>query len=151
MQNNLRKEIESAKANNNKLVIASDLLYNLPPSPIDGPAFYLRKTQTYNLGIRDCVTEKAYTITWTETKAKRESEEISQKSTYIPCSEETTGHEALAVFTDNYIGQNKNWLIMSFWLQIVSEKKLKAIEHRFLVSGHKYLHCDREFCSYRKT
>ncbi|KAK4873944.1 hypothetical protein RN001_013304 [Aquatica leii] len=41
-------------------------------------------------------------------------------------------------------------LIATLWLQLVREHKLKSIEHRFLVSAHSYLPCDRDFFQIEK-
>ncbi|CAH0558686.1 unnamed protein product [Brassicogethes aeneus] len=151
MQNNLKEEVKSAKANNNKLVIAFDLQQTLPtPSLTVGPAFYLRKAWTYNLGVHDCVTGKGSMFMWTESTAKRGSEEIASIILKYIFSRTATGQNELVIFTDNCGGQNKNWLIMSLWLQLVREGKFKSVEHRFLVSGHTYLPCDRDFALIEK-
>ncbi|CAG9763534.1 unnamed protein product [Ceutorhynchus assimilis] len=152
MSNNMKEEVKSVKQTNRKvLVIAFDLQQTLPtPSLTVGPAFYLRKAWTYNLGIHDCISGQASMFMWTEATAKRGSEEIASILLKYLSSRETNEQWELVVFTDNCGGQNKNWLIMALWLQLVREKKFKSIEHRFLVSGHTYLPCDRDFAQIEK-
>ncbi|CAH1961305.1 unnamed protein product [Acanthoscelides obtectus] len=77
MQDSLKKEV-SDNAKNSTCIISFDLQQTLPtPSLTVGPAFYLRKAWTYNLGIHDCVTGKGSMFLWAETTAKRGSEEIA--------------------------------------------------------------------------
>ncbi|CAH2009676.1 unnamed protein product [Acanthoscelides obtectus] len=71
MQDSLKKEV-SDNAKNSTCIISFDLQQTLPtPSLTVGPAFYLRKAWTYNLGIHDCVTGKGSMFLWAETTAKR--------------------------------------------------------------------------------
>lgn len=146
MQNDLKRETEDAKRNHKKIVISFDLQQTLPtPLLTVGQAFYLRKAWTYNLGVHNCGDGQATMYMWTEDVAKRGSEEIASCLLNYLTSRLTTGEEDLILYTDNCGGQNKNWLLMLLWLQLVREKKYKTIEHRFLVSGHTYLPSDRDF------
>ncbi|CAH1988059.1 unnamed protein product [Acanthoscelides obtectus] len=72
MQECLRKEVLDNAKNYTKYNISFDLQQTLPtPSLTIGPAFYLRKAWTYNLGIHDCVSGKGSMFLWAETTAKR--------------------------------------------------------------------------------
>ncbi|XP_050518265.1 uncharacterized protein LOC126892670 [Diabrotica virgifera virgifera] len=150
MQQNLKDEIKKNEEIHNTDIISFDLQQTLPtPSLTVGVAFYLRKAWTYNLGIHDCVSGQGHMFMWTESVAKRGSSEIaSVLLKYI--TSKPTRSENLVVFTDNCGGQNKNWLIMALWLQLVREKIYKTIEHRFLVSGHTHLPSDRDFALIEK-
>ncbi|CAH2009500.1 unnamed protein product [Acanthoscelides obtectus] len=149
MQDSLKKEV-SDNAKNSTCIISFDLQQTLPtPSLTVGPAFYLRKAWTYNLGIHDCVTGKGSMFLWAEPTAKRGSEEIASiLLKYLQGISSTKEH--LVVFTDNCGGQNKNWVIMSLWLQLVREGFFKSIEHRFLIPGHTHLPSDRDFAIIEK-
>ncbi|CAH1112422.1 unnamed protein product [Psylliodes chrysocephalus] len=86
----MKEELKSVKQTNRKvLVIAFDLQETLStPSLIVGPAFYLRKAWTYNLGIHDCISGQASMFMWTDATAKRGREEIASillKASYLPC------------------------------------------------------------------
>ena len=79
-----------------------DLQQALPvPNLTVGPAFYLRKIWTYNLGVHDCVTGSGYMYMWPENVANRGSDEIA--SILYKHLKENTPEEVqnLIVFTDN--------------------------------------------------
>lgn len=150
MQNSLKDLVERNKETKSHDIISFDLQQTLPtPSLTVGPAFYLRKAWTYNLGIHDCVSGKGHMFMWTEATAKRGSSEIASiLLKYIKSKPALPDH--LVVFTDNCGGQNKNWLVMALWIQLVREKVFKTIEHRFMVSGHSHLPSDRDFAVIEK-
>lgn len=150
MQTNMKTEIDQARKENNIHVISFDLQQALPiPDLTVGKAFYLRKAWMYNLGVHNCNTGKGFMYMWTEHIAKRGSDEIA--SAILKYINDTASQaEELIVFTDNCGGQNKNWTIMSLWLQMIREKKFKIIEHRFLVPGHTHLPSDRDFAAIEK-
>lgn len=150
MQQNLKDEVKNNEAIQNTDIISFDLQQTLPtPSLTVGLAFYLRKAWTYNFGIHDCVSGQGHMFMWTESVAKRGSSEIASVLLKYLTSKPTRS-ENLLVFTDNCGGQNKNWLIMALWLQLVREKVYKTIEHRFLISGHTHLPSDRDFALIEK-
>ncbi|KAJ8980254.1 hypothetical protein NQ317_019469 [Molorchus minor] len=116
MQISLKQEVESAKVNRNKIVITFDLQQTLPtPSLTVGPAFYLRKAWTYNLGVHDCVSEKASMFMWTETTVKRGSEEIAGVLKYLSSKDTTVlnkkYYEKLPIFLSFFL--NSTFLIIS--------------------------------------
>lgn len=51
----------------------------------------------------------------------------------------------LIVFSDSCFGQNKNITLVAFWMYLVQSGRFNTIEHKYLVPGHTYLPCDREF------
>ena len=51
----------------------------------------------------------------------------------------------LRVFCDNCAGQNKNYYVLLSALRLIHERKVMRIEIIFMVSGHSYLPCDRNF------
>lgn len=71
---------------------------------------------------------------WTEDQAKRGADEVA--SVLMKFFETKLDYDELVIFTDNCPGQNKNWQMMAFWLQLVKEKKFRKITHHFLLSGH---------------
>lgn len=130
MQDMLKAETDHSKYVANKLVISFDLQQAIPvPKLITGPAFYARRIWLYNLGVHDCTNDKGYMYLWSENQAKRGADEIiSSILKFLEDQEELIRNiEELVVFTDNCPGQNKNWLMMAFWLQLVKEKKLHII------------------------
>lgn len=150
VQDYMKAKIEDAKKNDTCEVITFDLQQALAtPTLTTSVAFYLRKLWTYNLGIHNCTTGKGYMNIWSEKVAKRGSEEVaSVLLNYL--NTHMQGTRELIVFSDNCGGQNKNWTIMSFWLQLVREKRFENIEHWFLVPGHTFLASDRDFAIIEK-
>ena len=72
---------------------------------------------------------------WTEDQAKRGADEVT--SVVMKFLETKLDYAKLVIFTDNCTGQNKNWQMMAFWLQLVKEKVLKNHTlHHFHDSGH---------------
>ncbi|KAJ8926625.1 hypothetical protein NQ314_020989 [Rhamnusium bicolor] len=111
-----------AKLNKQTSILSFDLQQALPvPNLTVGPALYLRKILTYNLGVHDCVTGLGYMYMWPENVAKRGSEEIA--SILYKHLKENAAKEAkhFTVFTDNCGGQNKNWALICLWQQLVQE------------------------------
>lgn len=150
MQNLLKSETDLSKVKiNKKMVISFDLQQAMPiPKLTTGPAFYCRKIWLYNLGVHDCTSGQGYMYLWTEDKAKRGADEVA--SVLLKFLNNITDVDHLVIFTDNCPGQNKNWLLMGVWLQLIKEKKFKSITHHFLVSGHTHLPSDRDFALIEK-
>lgn len=150
LQNSLKYEIANAKQTRDTLVISFDLEQALPvPNLTVGPAFYLRKAWTYNLGIHDCIEDIGYMYMWPENLAKRGSDEIAS-ILYKHLKENRNEYKKLVVYSDNCTGQNKNWTVVCLWQQLIKEKIFNIVEHRFLVVGHTHLPSDRDFAIIEK-
>ncbi|XP_065658599.1 uncharacterized protein LOC136083118 [Hydra vulgaris] len=102
----------------------------------------------YNLDIYDCTAGMGHIFLWIENIAKRASDEVA--SILLKYLSKITEVDYLIIFTDNCPGQNKNWLLMALWLQLVKKKKFKSITHSFLISGHTHLPSDRDFALIEK-
>lgn len=149
MQKSLKDEVELA-ASRDTYIISFDLQQALPvPNLTTGPAFYLRKAWVYNLGIHDCVNNKGFMYMWSENIGKRGSDEIAS-ILYKHFKAWGPFPKNLIVYTDNCGGQNKNWVIVSLWKQLIAENMFDTIEHRFLVVGHTHLPSDRDFAIIEK-
>lgn len=81
--------------------------------------------------------------------AKRGSDEIASVI-YKHFKKNPPSTEHLIVYTDNFSGQNKNWVLISLWQQLVNEEIFKSIEYRYLVVGHTHLPSDRDFAVIEK-
>ncbi|CAH2002700.1 unnamed protein product [Acanthoscelides obtectus] len=149
MRNLLKLETDRSKSTTNVCVISFDLQQAMPiPKLTTGPAFYCRKVWLYNLGVHDCTAEQGHMFLWTENQAKRGADEVA--SVLFKFLKDKKDVDHLVVFTDNCPGQNKNWQLMAFWLQLVKEKWFKTITHHFLVTGHTHLPSDRDFALIEK-
>ena len=90
---------------------------------------------------------------WTENTAKRGSVEIysclhKYFNDYV--FNQPVYPRTLKIFADNSGGQNKNNNLCIALLRLVHQGKLDRIEQCFLVPGHSYNACDREFGAIEK-
>ena len=86
---------------------------------------------------------------WNETIAGRGSSEIALcLLEYLSSSNPTM--KRLICYSDSYFGQNKNTQMICFWESLIWCKRFTRIDHKFLVRGHTYLPCDRDFALIEK-
>lgn len=141
----LRNVRKLAKSEAGLHAITFDLQQAMPiPKLSTGPAFYLRKIWGYNFGIHCLNDEQGFCFFWDESVAGRGSEEI------ISClNEYFTGNdihaERLVVTSDNCSGQNKNWAMIAYWMNLISTGRFDTIEHHFPLPGHTMLPSDEDF------
>ena len=128
--------------------VAMDLQQTLPcPRLSTGLAYYLRKLWVYNFCIHDIQKGKASMFVWDEVTGGRGSDEVATclMKWLALRQEEGEDFDVLRVFCDNCAGQNKNHYVLLTALRMIHEKKLMRVEIVFMVSGHSYLPCDRNF------
>lgn len=53
--------------------------------------------------------------------------------------------DVLIAISDNCGGQNKNWTVEMFWINLLATGRFKRIEQHFPLSGHSMLPSDRYF------
>ncbi|KAJ8967757.1 hypothetical protein NQ314_002639 [Rhamnusium bicolor] len=63
---------------------------------------------------------------------------------------DVTEKKKLTLWSDNCCGQNKNRMIILLWIYRVVKGIFDSVEHKFLVSGHYFLSCDRDFAQIEK-
>lgn len=82
---------------------------------------------------------------WSEEVAGRGADDIiSCLKQYITTSvPDNVRH--LIVYSDSCFGQNKNLSVVSFWMYLTQSGRFDVVEHKYLVPGHTYLPCDRDF------
>ena len=126
--------------------ITVDLQKTLPTPKINTCLqYYKRKLWTYNLCIHDVKTGHASMYLWDESIAKRGSVEIASCMLHYIENEIKPEVTKLVVFSDNCGGQNKNWTLMCMYLRQIHANRFTRVEHIFMVAGHSYLPCDRDF------
>ena len=74
----------------------------------------------------------------------------NQQKIKVLKSENVALKQKLVVWSDNCIGQNKNRIILFLFIYLVANGFFEEIEHKFLLSGHSYLPCDRDFAQIEK-
>ena len=116
---NLPKEILEASSPET-MVICLDLQAVLPtPKITAGVSFYKRKLFTLNFGIHDYRTGRGYMFVWDEVTAKRGAIEICSciykfVTTIVPPT-----IKKLYIFSDNCPGQNKNNILVLFYMFLI--------------------------------
>ena len=58
--------------------------------------------------------------------------------------------ETLTAWSDNCAGQNKNKMLLFLWIYLTCIGLYKEVNHKFLVGGHSFLNCDRDFALIEK-
>ena len=118
-------------------------LENSLPTPVltTGVVYYKRQLWTYNQGIHYCSTDKACMHMWDESTASRGSHELGS-CVLDHIKEMETDATNLTFYSDACGGQNRNIYLVCLWLHIVasSDYLYTNIDHKFMISGHSYLH-----------
>ena len=143
----LKEDTALAKSSSDVDTITFDLEQSLPtPVLTTNIVFYKRQLWTYNLGIHDCKTSKAYMHMWHKATASRGSQEVASCLHRHFKSNRSTAKQLIA-FSDACGGQNRNINMVCMWLHVVAsnEYPYTLVDHKFMVSGHSYLPNDRDF------
>ena len=123
----------------------SDFEQNLPlPTLTHSDVFYARQLWVHNFGVHDCVDNTGIMHMWDGSTAKRGSCEVASCLESL-LKERSTGAQRLVLFSDGCSGQNKNRVVVAFFLRLVQSGFYKSIDHKFLVRGHTFLPNDRDF------
>jgi hypothetical protein len=120
------------------------------PTLTHSDMFYKRQLSVYNLGIHLADFGKGYMHMWHECIAGRGGNEISSCLLHILNKESVPLKKNLIIWSDNCIGQNKNRMIIFLYVYLTVNGTFDSIEHRYLVSGHSFLPCDRDFAQIEK-
>ncbi|KAJ8894846.1 hypothetical protein PR048_000153 [Dryococelus australis] len=81
--------------------------------------------------------DQATCFLWYESMARRGANEISS------C------HNVL--YSDSCPGQNKNTPFLAMCLNVVPEKKINMLDHKFMVPGHSRMECDSDHAVIEKA
>lgn len=109
-------------------------------------AYYKRKMWTYNFGIHN-LNEKsqAHLYVCNETIAMRGSSEIGNCLLHYIEHHVPSTCNKLIIFSDNCGGQNKNFNISLLLLCYIHSGRFSLVKDYFLMSGHSFMPCDRDF------
>lgn len=137
-----KKEVKDDRTH---VAICFDLQKMLPtPILTCTRIYYSRQLWTYNFNVHDIGTGNAFMFMWHEAQASRGCEEIvSCLLQYIKSLPPTVTH--LTAFSDNCGGQNKSHITVKFWFHVINTTNIETIDLKFLLTGHSYNHCDRDF------
>lgn len=139
--------IQSQDPGSDTLVMAMDLEQVIfTPTLTHSDMFYSRQLSNYNLGLHVADTNVGIMCLWDESLSGRGGNEVGSVILKALLSHDIFAtKDKLIVWSDNCIGQNKNRMLLMVYIYLVAIGKFVQIDHKFLVSGHSYLPCDRDF------
>ncbi|KAJ8941649.1 hypothetical protein NQ314_010293 [Rhamnusium bicolor] len=111
--------------------------------------FYLSQLSCYNLGIHLSDTNRAFMCMWHEGVSGRGGNEIASTILKV-LNSGITEEKHLLVWSDNCAGQNKNRMVIYVLVFLVLHQVFDTIEYNFLISGHSFMCCDRDFALIEK-
>lgn len=106
--------------------------------------FYLRQLSYYNLGVHFGDSNRGHMFLWHEGMSGRGGNEIAS-CVFEALNSNPTMKRKLTIWSDNCVGQNKNKMLLFLWIYLTLTDKFDEINHKYLVSGHSFLSCDRDF------
>ncbi|KAJ8877912.1 hypothetical protein PR048_022371 [Dryococelus australis] len=127
----LNADIKKSKDTNASLEV---LAFNMQQTL---PAFYHRKLLVYNECVHVCSTNDSSMVIWVEGQSKRGSSEVA--SAFLKVINELRKKKILP-----------NFFIVALWSYAIQRGFASKIHHKFLVSGQKFLPCDRDFSRIEK-
>lgn len=120
------------------------------PSLTHSQMFYSRQLSCYNLCVHVGDNNTGLMFLWHEGMSGRGGNEIASCVLKALSRPEFTRKRKLTVWSDNCIGQNKNKMMVFLWIYLTITGKYDEINQKFLVSGHSFLPCDRDFAQIEK-
>nr|CAI5857975.1 unnamed protein product [Callosobruchus analis] len=118
------------------------------PTLVHSDMFYLSQLSCFNFGIHRGDTNHSSMFLWHEGFSGR-----GERNCFLPSSvfeQWIHKQKTLVLWCDDCGGQNKNKFILFTLIFLVSIGLFDAIEQRFLVSGHSFMPCDRDFALIEK-
>lgn len=142
--------IESQQPGSEKCSLSMDLQQVMfVPTLTHADMFYASQLSCYNFGIHIGDTNDAYMYMWHEGVSGRGSNEIASCLLHL-LNSGITQKKHLVIWCDNCGGQNKNKVLLFTMIFLVANGLVASIEQRFLVSGHSFIPCDRDFALIEK-
>lgn len=119
------------------------------PTLVHSDMFYLSQLSCFNFGIHVGDTNHASMFLGHEGFFGRGANEIASCLLRF-LNSGFTNKKSLILWCDNCDGQNKNKFVLFTLIFLVSIGLFDSIEQRFLVSGHSFMPCDRDFALIEK-
>lgn len=136
---------QSQLPGSNTMTIAIDLQQVLfVPTLTHSEMFYKRQLSCYNLCINVADIGNSYMCLWHEGICSRGGNEIASCLLSF-VNKRNTNKDHLIIWCDNCAGQNKNRMILFLLMFLVANGHFQSIEQKFLITGHSFLQCDRDF------
>lgn len=150
-RNEMKKDHEnSQKPNSDTCTISIDLqqVFSIPTFT-HSQMYYLRQLSCYNLAVTMGDNNQSFMFVWHEGISGRGANEIAS-CLLKAITNKITHKKKLIVWSDNCGGQNKNQMLLFLWSYLICRGIFDEIEHKYLVPGHSYLSCDRDFALIEK-
>lgn len=142
-----RKRSERKRAQKHRHIeaIAMDYQKNLPlPNISTNDVYYKRQLSFYLFNIHVLASGEALFYTYTETAAKKGSDEVASILFHYILNELNPEVQELVIFCDSCCGQNKNYTLFRMLHYIVHKVgRLQCVKMVFPIRGHSYMECDR--------
>ncbi|XP_039968959.1 uncharacterized protein LOC120780771 [Bactrocera tryoni] len=146
----LSDDTKSALGSSHIVALCVDLQQVIyTPNLTHTDVFYQRQYSNYNFAIHNLGQNTIDMYTWHETVAKRGAAEIAScilrhiTSTYAILKAGDV--RKLIIWSDRCVGQNNNWTMIALIYHLIKMKYFSEANQKFLVSGHSFLPCDRDF------
>ena len=144
----LKKDREFAKSTVDVIFATFDLQKTLPlPRLTTSIAFYLRQIWLYNLGIHvgSKTTSKPHFHIWSEADGSRGCRDIAScLLAWVDLFDACSGCK-LICWSYSCVGQNKNFVVLCLWQNLIKTKRFVQIDHKFPIPGHSYVDSDHDF------
>lgn len=115
------------------------------PTLVHSEMFYRRQLSCYNFCIHLSNNNESYMCMWNESLGGRGGNEIASCIMKFVNAIALPKKDILTIWSDNCAGQNKNRMVLFILILLVTLGHFKQINHKFLMSGHSFLPCDRDF------
>lgn len=111
--------------------------------------YYQRQYSNYNFAVHNMTKSQAHMFLWHQIIAKRGSKEVSScLLNYITTQYkklQPTEERKLVIWSDRCVGQNNNKTVLSLCMFFIRCGYFTEVHQKFLVTGHSFLPCDRDF------
>ena len=97
-----------------------------------------------NLGIHIGDNNKGYMFLWHKRVSKRGGNKITLRL-YKAVTCKIFYKKKMTIWSDNCIAQNKNKIMLFLYIYLVKKGYFDEVYQKYLVSGHSFLSCDRDF------
>lgn len=142
--------LESQYTASSVTTIAIDMQQVLfTPTLTHSNMFYSRQLSHYNLCIHVGDTAKSFMCMWHEGVAGRGGNAVAS-CLFKVLTSGFSQKKHLEIWCDNCAGQNKNRMVLMVLIFLVGKGYYDTIDFKFLVSGHSYMPCDRDFSEIEK-
>jgi len=148
----MKEEKEQTEGEETVAAIAFDLMQTLTvlKLPVQD-TFYLRLINVYVFAMHNLKKNTVKLYLYHEGDDRKGPNDVCSFLLHYLSTEIPESVKTLHLYSDNCGGQNKNHALAKMLLALVETKRFDTVEQYFLMSGHSFLPCDRDFAQIKKT